>query len=245
MEWRDEGIILASRPHGESAAIVTLLTREHGCHAGLVRGGSGRRQRGIYQPGNEVSALWRARLAEHLGTFSCELTRPRTAALLNDAERLAAVSAACALLQASLPERLAYPRLFEGLRELLDALEGESWLARYVLWELSLLAELGFGLDLSACAATGRNDELVFVSPRSGRAVSASAGAPFAPKLLVLPPFLAAYGRDPAGPSGPVEPGDIRDGLALTGHFLAHHVFAAMERRIPPARDRLVARISR
>ncbi len=245
MEWHDEGIILAARLHGESAAIVTLLTREHGNHAGLVRGGAGRRQRGTYQPGNEVSALWRGRLADHLGTFTCELTRPRTARLLNDAERLAAVSAACALLQASLPERLPYPRLFEQLCELLDAFEGENWAGRYVLWELALLAELGFGLDLSACAATGRNDELVYVSPRTGRAVSASAGAPFAAKLLVLPPFLATYGRDPARPPGPVEPGDIRDGLTLTGHFLAHHVFAAMERAIPPARDRLVVRISR
>jgi DNA repair protein RecO (recombination protein O) len=245
MEWRDEGIILAARPHGESAAIVTLLTREHGSHAGLVRGGAGRRQRGTYQPGNEVSALWRARLADHLGTFTCELTQPRTARLLNDAERLAAVSAACALLQASLPERLPYPRLFEGLCELLDALEREDWQVRYVLWELSLLAELGFGLDLSACAATGRNDDLVYVSPRTGRAVSASAGAPFAAKLLVLPAFLAAHGRDPAEPPGPVEPGDIRDGLTLTGHFLAHHAFAATERGIPPARDRLVVRISR
>ena len=245
MEWHDKGIILAARAHGESAAIVTLLTREHGSHAGLVRGGAGRRQRGTYQPGNEVSALWRARLADHLGTFTCELTRPRTARLLNDAERLAALSAACALLQASLPERLPYPRLFKRLCDLLDALEREDWLVRYVLWELSLLAELGFGLDLSACAATGHHDELVYVSPRTGRAVSASAGAPFAAKLLVLPPFLTAHGRDPAHPPGPVKPGDIRDGLALTGHFLAHHVFAALERGIPPARERLVVRISR
>ncbi len=245
MEWRDEGIVLAARPHGESAAIITLLTREHGSHAGLVRGGAGRRSRGVYQPANEVMADWRARLPEHLGTYSCELARARAATLLDDPARLAAASSACALLQASLPERLPYPGLFAGLQELLDGLDGEDWPARYVVWELGLLSELGFGLDLSACAATGTNDELIYVSPKTGRAVSAGAGAPYADRLLVLPKFLAAYGGRHELPAVPVDDATILAGLTLTGYFLEQHVFAPGDRAMPPARERLFVRFAR
>src|SRR3546814_314852 len=190
MDWRDEGIVLSMRRHGEAAAIVTLLTREHGRHAGLVRGGASRRRRGELQVGNLVTATWRARLEEHLGSLSVELAESWTARLLDRPGRLAALSAATALVDAGLPEREPHPVLFESLKELLLALDRDGWAAAYVRWEVALLAELGFGLDLSCCAATGRNDELAYVSPKTGRAVSLSAGEPYRDKLLPLPAFL-------------------------------------------------------
>lgn len=238
MQWSDEGIVLSARKHGESAAIVQLLTRAHGRHAGLVRGGAGRRARGIYQPGNHVTATWRARLSEHLGTLSCELAESRAAILLDEPLRLAALTAACAVVEASLPEREPHVAVYDGFLALLEALvpaagDGAGWTAAYVRWELALLAELGYGLDLSACVATGRNDELAWVSPRSGRAVSLSAGAPYRDKLLPLPRFLL----DGSG----ADAREVADGLRLTGHFLDRHVFTAHGRRMPRARDRLAA----
>jgi len=247
MDWTDQGIVLAARKHGESALIVQLLTRAHGRHAGLVRGGAGRRLRGIYQPGNAVTARWRGRLAEHLGSFVCEPGTSHAAALLDDPPRLAALSAACAVAEAALPEREPHVAVYEGFLALLDALDRADrdeaadksaalWGEVYVRWELGLLSELGYGLDLTSCAATGRNDELAYVSPRTGRAVSLSAGEPFRDRLLALPPFLA--GR------GPGAPAEIRDGLLLSGHFLERHVFAPLDRSSPPARARLLERLA-
>jgi DNA repair protein RecO (recombination protein O) len=244
MEWTDEGIVLAARKHGESALIVQLLTRAHGRHAGLVRGGAGRRQRGTYEPGNAVTAHWRGRLAEHLGSFVCEPRASHAAALLDDPPRLAALSAACAVAEAALPEREPHGAVYEGFLALLDALdrddEGEQgaalWGEVYVRWELGLLSELGYGLDLSACAATGRNDELAYVSPRTGRAVSHSAGEPYREKLLALPAFLT--GR------GPGTSADVNQGLRLAGFFLDRHVFAPLERPSPAARGRLLERLA-
>ncbi|MFQ5765775.1 MAG: DNA repair protein RecO, partial [Rhodospirillales bacterium] len=169
MDWTDDGIVLSARKHGETSAIVTLLTRAHGRHLGLVRGGAGKRARGMLQPGNRVQARWRARLPEHLGTFTCELTEAFAAASLRDRLKLAGLSAACAMADAALPEREPHAAVFEGLLALLSVLQDEDWPSAYVKWEMGLLGELGFGLDLSACAATGTNDQLAYVSPKSGR----------------------------------------------------------------------------
>ena len=248
--------MLSSRRHGESSVIVNLLTPSYGLHVGLVRGGTGKRLRGVLQPGNEVTATWRARLAEHLGNFTLELAAARAAPLLDDRTRLAALSSACALAEAVLPEREAHPSVYAGFRVLLDVLAaGSSWPAVYVHWELGLLRELGFGLDLSQCAATGGRDDLVYVSPRTGRAVSRAAGAEYADRLLVLPRFLLGNGNgngdgnsgSGGGTSGAADASvrDIMDGLALIGHFLELHVLAPHGRRIPPARGRLIDRISR
>ena len=238
MEWSDTGIVLSARRHGESAAVVSLLTERHGRHAGLVHGARGRRGRGLYQPGNTLAARWQARLPEHLGRYTCELERAQSSMLLDDAPRLAALAAVCALAEATLPERHPYPQVFGALRNLIDTLEaGGRWAEAVVRWELALLGELGFGLDLAACAATGATHDLAYVSPRSGRAVSREAGAAYAEKLLPLPPFLAGAG------GGPASPADILVGMRLTGWFLEKHVFAGQGGRMPPARERFMDRL--
>jgi len=240
MEWIDEGIVLSARKHGETSAVVTLLTRAHGRHAGLVRGGTGKTARGVLQPGNRVAARWRARLAEHLGLLACEMTHPFAAAVLDHPDRLAALAAACAVADAALPEREPCPEVYDGLLALLGAIEDDVWPVAYVRWELGLLAALGFGLDLSECAASGRNDQLAYVSPRSGRAVSLAAGEPYRGRLLALPPFLTAGGGNGA------EAVAVLDGLRLTGHFLERHVFAPTGGgALPAARRRLEERLRR
>ena len=242
MDWTDEAIVLAVRPHGEGAAIVHLLTRAQGRHAGLVHGGAGRSKRATVEVGNRVHAAWRARLSEHLGTLTLEATHFHAAALLDDPARLAALASACAVADAALPEREPHPALFTGTCALFDLLESapdEVWPAAYIRWELGLLGELGFGLDLSRCAATGLSDDLRYVSPRTGRAVSGTAGEAYRDRLLALPVFL---GGVPAS-EPPDDPSDIARGLALTGHFLAAQVFAPFNRPPPGARDRLVARL--
>jgi DNA repair protein RecO (recombination protein O) len=237
MEWTEQGIVLSARRHGESAAILSLLTAGHGRHAGLVRGGTSRRQRGILEPGNLVAATWKARLEDHLGSFTVELLHNSSAAWLDDPARLAALSSACTIADQTLPEREPSDGVFDGLVRLLAAIDGPGWPAVYVEWELALLGALGFGLDLSACAATGRNDALAYVSPRSGRAVSVSAGEPYREKLLPLPRFLIA--------AEPAQPADIAAGLALTGFFLERHLFAPHQRRLPDPRGRLLERMRR
>ncbi|MEK9660859.1 MAG: DNA repair protein RecO [Alphaproteobacteria bacterium] len=245
MEWTDEGIVLAARPHGEGAAIVSLLTRSQGRHAGLVHGGAGRSKRATVEVGNRVQATWRARLAEHLGTLTLEATHFHAAAMLDDPLRLAAMTAACAVADGALPEREPHPVLFEATCALLSLLEGadnDVWPAAYIRWELGVLAELGFGLDLGHCAATGSTDDLLWVSPRTGHAVSRAAGMPYSDRLLALPVFL---GGRPSAEEQADRPGDIASGLALTGHFLAAQVFAPFNRPPPAARDRLVSLLLR
>ena len=240
MNWADQGYVLSVRRHGEAAAIVNLLTRGHGRHAGLVRGGMGRRLRGVLQPGNLVAANWRARLSEHLGSFTVEPVRDHAAALLSDGDRLAGLTAAAAVTEAALPEREPHPAIHDGFAALLGALGGEpSWAAIYVRFELGLLTELGFGLELSHCAATGSSEDLAYVSPRSARAVSRGAGAPYKDKLLPLPAFLL-----PDAPEK-LTVRDVLDGLKLTGYFLETQVFAPHNRPLPTARNRLIERISR
>lgn len=237
MEWSDEAVILAARPHGESALILQLLTCERGRHAGLVRGARKGRGLGIYEIGNRVTAHWQARLPEHLGLLRCELVAGCAAAVIDDPARLACLAAAAALAEAALPEREAAPQSYGGMVALLGALVGgDRWAPAYVRWELTLLAELGFGLDLGSCAATGAVDDLAYVSPRSAQAVSRSAGAPYHDKLLVLPPFLLDDAASPAR-------ADIAAGLALTGYFLDRHVFQPLDRSLPAARTRFVDRM--
>ncbi|MFC7050350.1 DNA repair protein RecO [Emcibacter nanhaiensis] len=238
MDWRDEGIILSLRKHGEFDAIIEVLTRGHGRHGGLVKGGMGRRQRGSLQPGNEVEVHWRGRLESHLGTYQAELLQSRSAALLHQPQKLAVLNAVTALLSTCLPEREEHEPLLDGLIALLDVLEEGSgevtdWGPLLVRWELGLLGELGFGLDLSQCAATGDTEDLVYVSPKSGRAVSRAAGRPYHDKMLALPPFLRGNGRE-------VTAEDVRDGLHLTEFFLERHMLSPHNRKIPQARHMLM-----
>jgi DNA repair protein RecO (recombination protein O) len=240
MQWEDDAIVLAGRRHGESGLVVQLLTRAHGRHAGLVRGGQGRRLRTVYQIGNRVGVTWKARLAEQLGSITGELRHGHAARVIDDPPRLACLAAAAAMAESTLPEREPHPRAYDGLCALLESLDADhGWAVGYVEWELMLLAELGFGLDLSRCAATGRTEDLAYVSPRSGQAVSAEAGAPYRDRLLRLPRFLLP------GANAPPVPQDVLDGLALTGFFLDSRVFAPHGRKLPAARSRFVDQLER
>jgi DNA repair protein RecO (recombination protein O) len=235
MEWQDEGVLLARRRHGESAAILEVFTASHGRHAGVVPGGAGRRLAPLLQPGAQLQVTWRGRLEDHIGTFRVEPVRSRVALVLGDPAALAALAATVALLAWAMPEREAHPALYARSVALLDGLGTPGWEADYARWELALLADLGFGLDLARCAATGATADLVWVSPRSGRAVSRAAGSPWADRLLPLPAFLTG--------GGPAGPGELAAALALTGHFLRGWLAPALERpRLPDARERLAAR---
>jgi DNA repair protein RecO (recombination protein O) len=240
MHWEDEGFVLAARPHGESGLVVQLLTGAHGRHAGLVRGGQGRKLRGVFEIGNRVAVAWNARLAEHLGTIAGELTAPHAARVIADPARLACLAAAAAVAESTLPEREPHPRVFAGMAALFQTLDADrGWAPAYVVWELALLAELGFGLDLARCVATGESRDLVYVSPKSGHAVSAAAGAPYREKLLPLPRFLLPGEQEAPPPAGVV------DGLRLTGYFLERRVLAPHARALPPARARFVDLVER
>lgn len=228
MEWRDPAVVLSLRPHGETAAILQVFTETRGRHAGVVPGGAGRRLGPQLQPGAELDVTWRGRSEAQLGTFAVEPLRNRAAAVLGDRAALAALSSLCALLAVGLPERAPHPRLWRASRVMLDALgRAPDWPAAYLRWELGLLEELGYGLDLSACALTGARQGLTHVSPRSGRAVTAAAAAAWADRLLPLPGCL--LGRAPA------QGRELASALALTGHFLERHLADGL----PPARVRL------
>ncbi len=238
IEWVDHGIVLSVRRHGEYDAIVQVLTEEHGRHAGVVKGGAGRKARGAYQPGNLLQVKWRARLDEHLGTFSGEVEKVYAAEAMLDRRSLTALTALCATAEAVLPEREPHALAYQQACHLLDTLGEPNWAADYVLWEMHLLNELGFGLDLSSCAATGDLEDLIYVSPKSGRAVSRDAGAPYRAQLLPLPAFLtAAEQRDP-------DITEIAAGFDLTGFFLERHIYAPHRQTLPDARQRYRALIA-
>jgi DNA repair protein RecO (recombination protein O) len=236
MEWNDDAIVLSARPHGETSAIVEALTREHGRHSGLVRGGASRRVRAVLQPGNTLHALWRARLAEHLGNFTLELGAARAGTMIESRTALAGLNAFTSVAAAALPEREPHATVFAAAEILLDAMTNEDfahWAPLYVRWEAGLLEALGFGLDLSRCAVTETADDLAYVSPRSGRAVSRDAGAAYRARLFPLPPFL--LGSQNAAPT----PTGVADGLRLTEHFLLERVLRPHGRAMPAARHRL------
>ena len=239
MEWSDKGIVLSSRKHGENAAIVSLLTLSHGRHSGLVRGGASSRARAIYQTGNLVTAEWRARLEEHLGTFSCELVHPNAAKMMDQRLALQALVASTSMIERLLPEREAYPETFKNLCSLITKLTAQDyWLAEYIYWEIGFLADLGYGLDFTRCAATGGTENLVFVSPRSGCAVSQKAGEPYKDKLFALPPFLLRKDKEP-------RVSQILDGLRITSHFLALCVRDTGVDNLPPARGEFIKLLAR
>ncbi len=242
MEWLDRGIVLGVRKHGETSVIAEIMTRAHGRHMGLVQGGRGRSLRPLLQPGNSVNAVWRARLEDHLGTFKLDAGRLRAARLMESAHATYAVQWLASLLRL-LPERDAQPHLHDTLDIVLDTLDDPAIAAEMVVrYESAILNELGFGLDLSACASTGQRENLVHVSPRTGRAISREAGAPYADRLLRLPPFLM---NDDAKRAQAAPLDDILAGFALTGHFMHRHVHGARGLVLPPEREAFIRVIER
>jgi DNA repair protein RecO (recombination protein O) len=238
MEWTDPAFVLSARAHGETGAVVELLTEDHGRYAAHVAGGASRRIRPYLQPGARVIASYRARTSDNLGFARLEPFGEGPAALFDDPLALAGLAAAAAAAQGALPEREPHPGAYYALEAFLGALTSpEVWPAIYVRFEAGLLEELGFGLDLSRCAASGAVDDLVYVSPRTGRAVSRAAGEPYRDRLLRLPPFML-------GSQGGLTPGDVGDGLALTAHFLEQFVFGPLNRPLPPARVWLLEKLA-
>jgi DNA repair protein RecO len=219
MQWTDEAILLGVRRHGESSVIAEVMTRERGRHLGLVRGGRSRTMQPVLQPGNRFEATWRARLDEHLGEFRIEPLKLRAAQLMERAQSVYGVQALASLLRL-LPERDPHPHLYEALDIILDHLEEPASAGElFIRFELAVLNDLGFGLALDECAATGRREDLVYVSPKSGRAVCREAGLPYADKLLALPAFLSDGARLAADHDA------LLSGFRLTGFFLTRHVY--------------------
>jgi DNA repair protein RecO (recombination protein O) len=237
MDWRDQGILLSTRPHGETAAIIEVLTAGHGRHVGVVRGGASRKMAATLQPGTGLQLEWRARLESHIGSFTVEPLRSRSH-LLADRLALAGLLSACALLRVALPEREPHPALWTMTLALFDRLGADGWTSDYLRWELRLLDELGFGLDLGSCAVTGETEGLAFVSPKTGRAVTRKGAGDWSDRLLPLPAGLA--GPDPLGTAA------VADGLRLTGFFLDRGLRPVLhDRPLPEARSRLVDLLSR
>jgi len=239
MEWRDQGILLATRRHGETSVIIEVFTPTQGRHAGIVRGGTSRKIAPILQPGAQLDLAWRARLEDHIGSFSVEPVRSRAAAAMEDRLALAGLNAVTGLLSFCLPEREAHPGLYAKTEALLDLLgHTDVWPLAYLQWELGLLEEMGYGLDLSACAVTGGLDDLVYVSPKSGRAVSAQGAGQWADRLLPLPDVLRGRGEAPDA--------EIAQGFVTTGYFLTMHLAKGLgDRPLPEARARFVDAFNR
>ncbi len=239
MEWTDEGALLSVRPHGENAAIIEVFTEGHGRHAGVVRGGASRRMAPLLQPGAQLAVEWRARLEEHLGSYRVELKKSRTVTTMGERRTLYGLGATCAMLSFALPEREPHPGLYGASMRLLDAFgTDERWPHLYLLWELALLEEMGFALDLSRCAVSGAQSDLAYVSPKSGRAVSRAGAGDWADRLLPLPGILLG--------AEATQPGDVVAGLRTTGHFLERRLAASLgDKSLPEARTRLVTLLQR
>ncbi|CRL14921.1 DNA repair protein RecO [Phaeobacter italicus] len=239
MEWRDQGILLRMRRHGEGSAIVDMFTAEHGRHAGVIRGGASRKMAPILQPGAQLDLLWRARLEDHLGSYQAELMRSRAGAALSGRLALAGLNAVTGLLAFCLPDREPHPDLYLRSERLLDLLgQDEIWPLAYLQWEMALLEELGFGLDLSCCAVSGALDELIYISPKSGRAVSRASAGEWADRLLPLPAVMRGEGE--AGT------GEILQGLSTTGFFLEHRLAPSLGNTpLPEARGRFLDVLTR
>lgn len=239
IEWRDTAMILAARPHGETSVILDVFTPEHGRHAGIVRGGTSRKMTPHLQPGGQVEVVWKARLDDHIGSFTVEPQRSRAAMVLTNRLALAGLNAVCALLALALPERDPQPSVYTRSTALLDLLgRDDIWPLAYLQWEFALLDASGFALDLSCCAITGTTENLIYVSPKSGRAVSGAAAGKWASRLLPLPPVLAGQGD--------ASNADIVQALGTTGWFIENRLLASVGRRsMPAARDRLLDELGR
>ena len=238
MEWEAPGIVLSVRPFGEGDAIAATFTELHGRHLGLARGGMSRRQAAVWQAGNLVQLRWTGRLVDQLGGFSGELVHATAALAMDDPLALALLTASCGIADGVLSERAPHPRAFAALLSMLAILgDPRAALAAYVRWEVALLAELGFGLDMSRCAVTGGTQDLAFISPRTGRAVSRNAAGAWRERLLVLPRFVV-------DDDSAADLCDVHDGLKLTGHFLARMVFAPRELPLPASRAALLDRVA-
>ena len=237
MDFHEEAYVLSARAHGDTGVVVDLLTETHGRHAAYVAGGASRKMKPFLQAGARVIADYRARTSDHLGSARLEAVGEGPSALFDDPLALTGLAAAAAVSQGALPEREPHPGAFLAFEALMGAFViPEVWPAIFVRFEAGLLEDLGFGLDLSRCAATGTMDDLIYVSPRTGRAVSREAGAPYADKMLKLPPFML-------GAQAGLGEGDVGDGLDLTGHFLEQFVFHPQNRPIPPARVWMVDKL--
>jgi DNA repair protein RecO (recombination protein O) len=242
MEWEAPALVLDARPYGEGDVIATVMTEAHGRHRGLARGGGSRTKAHLWQAGNLLQLRWAARLSDQLGTFTGELVHPGAALAMDDPLSLAMLSAMCAVAEGALPEHEPHPRIFAGLLQLVPRVAlGAPALTELIQWELLVLSDLGYGLDLSACAVTGRTEALAYVSPRTGRAVTSQGAGEWAARLLPLPAFLAK--GDESAPDAPT-PADWRDGLRLTGHFLERDAFGNQHRPLPLARRMLYDRVS-
>ena len=234
IEGREEAVVLAVRRHGEANVILEVLSDGQGRHAGVVRGGGGRKLAPVLQPGAQLDVTWKARIADHLGSFTVEPVRSRAASVMGNALALSGLNGVTGLLASLLPERQAQPGLYEGTVTLLDLIGAtDAWPLAYLHWEMDLLEALGVGLDLSACAATGAKQDLIYVSPKSGRAVSRMGAGEWADRMLPLPPVMLGH--------GPGENAEIAAALGTTGHFLQ----AAQDRPLPPARARLIDHLTR
>ena len=242
MEWEAPAIILDARPNGEADAIATVMTEIHGAHRGLARGAQSRTRAALWQPGNLIQVRWVGRLSDQLGSFSAELVHPAAALVLDDALALSMLTASCAIAEGGLPERHPYPAAFDGLLHLLARLpQPERQMAELIRWELALLRDLGYGLDLTTCAISGESGlgnagKLAYVSPRTGRAVSQEAAGTWKDRLLPLPPFLTEGGEG--------SPPEWAEGLRLTAHFLARDVFGLQHKPLPQARVALYDRVT-
>ncbi len=241
MQFIDEAIVLSASKYGENSGIACIFTQKHGIYKGMVRGITSKNQRGLYQPGNIIEATWRARLAEQLGNFNAELVHAAAIMVMDSPLKLAALSSLCAILEATLQERDSAPGIYKSFKAFISQLinNNSAWYESYVLLELELLAQLGFGLDLSECVATGALEDLIYVSPKSGRAVCRDAGQPYCDKLLKLPAFLI---NKPANqenlPNDTNSLRQINDGIILCGYFLDKYFFSPHNIRIPQARAR-------
>ena len=237
MEFDDEAFVLGARAHGETGAIVDLLTKVHGRYGAHIAGGASRRIKPFLQAGSRVLVSYRSRTSEQLGSATLEPQGEGPSALFDDPLALSGLASAASIAAQALPEREPHPGIFLALEALSEALKHpEIWPAVYVRYEAGLLQDLGFGLDLTKCAATGTLDDLIYVSPRTGRAVSRQAGEPYKDKMLALPPFML-------GAQAGLGEGDVGLGLDLTGHFLEAFVFAVMNKPLPPARVWLIDRL--
>lgn len=237
MQWQDDAILLHAQPHGETGVIVQLFSREHGVHAGMVRGRKS--VASICQPGNLVQASWKARLVQHLGMFTLELTRPFAAHAMRDRGRIAALSSMAHWLRVSFPERDPQPQIFDHTLGLLEEISlHPHWLEAYIRFELLLLQAHGFGLDLQHCASTGETENLTYLSPKTGRAVCQSAGAPYHDKLLPLPPLLLELGQGQVSAHTPAQ--SYRECLRVCGYFLEKWLTTPHAITMPPTRATLL-----